>query len=112
MAFNDLIRHAYDTCLNVFGVQQEGITAVFTPQDYSGPQRINGIISPPPLEEQVIPGSMTGTSIVYFWVSTFDMLPVPKIGDTLTLDGVLYNLDKVNVDVYGGAMLHLRRSNA
>ncbi|HEY4359404.1 MAG TPA: hypothetical protein VGN17_00445 [Bryobacteraceae bacterium] len=109
MAFNDLVKLAHNAVLNVFGVQAESIPALFTPQDYSGPQFINGVISPPPLEEQVIPGSMTGTSVVYFFVRIVDITPQPRIGDKLTLDGVLYNIDKVNIDNQNGAMLHMRK---
>ncbi|HEY4364458.1 MAG TPA: hypothetical protein VGN17_26065 [Bryobacteraceae bacterium] len=95
-----------NTCLSIWGV-----SALWVPQDYSGPQSITGIISPPPLEEQVIPGSTHGTSIVYFWVRFVEIQPSPMIGDTITLDGILYNLDKVNVDSMGSAMLHLRRAS-
>jgi hypothetical protein len=104
MAFPNFTESLDNTCLNIWGV-----AATFTPQDYSGPQTITGIISPPPLEEQVIPGHSQGVAVVYFFVRFVDITPNPRMGDTVAIDGVLYNVDKVNVDSQGSAMLHMRK---
>lgn len=96
MAFNDLVKQALTPALNLYGAQAEGVTVIFTPRDYSGPQTIDGIISPPPLEEQDLPG-MAG--VVYFFVRYTDITPNPKIGDKLSIDGATYNIDRVKVDI-------------
>lgn len=101
MAFTDSLDAA---CLSIWG-----IPATFTPQDWSGPQTITGIISPPPLEEQQIPGGPQGVVVVYFFVRFVNIKPNPQRGDSIQINNVSYNVDKVTVDAMGSAMLHLRR---
>lgn len=93
-----------NTCLNVFGVP-----VTYAPQDYSGPQTITGIISPPPFAETNTPGTQIGTNIVYLFVRFASITPQPRVRDQITIDNILYKISKVAADSQGGAMLHLEK---
>ena len=86
-----------------------GVPATFTPQDGSGDQTINGLIKTPAMEEDFVPGSLQGTSVVRFWVKITDITPAPQNGDVVTLNGVEYAVQvPPDVDSQGGATLKLR----
>jgi hypothetical protein len=89
-----------------------GIPATFTPYATGQPQTICGIIAPPPFEEDVLPNSVTGTALVHFHIRYSDITPSPVEGDAITLDGVVYDLFKIDVNVVGGARLRLRKRSA
>ena len=104
MSFQDLTKTLDLTCLSTFGVQ-----ATFQPQSLEPPTDITGIIAPPPLLEDFPPGSAEGVTSVYFFVRYEDITPNPRLGDTVTIDGVTYNVEQINVDTQAGAVLKLRR---
>ena len=93
------------------GATANGQTVIFQPQDNSEPQTINGIIAPPPLLEQVPPGSNTGVTVIYLFIRLVDITPNPRLGDVLTLDGVGYDITDILADSQGGATLKLRRNH-
>lgn len=103
MAWQDLVNVIYDACLGTFG-----IPVTFTPQDGSGGQQIMGIIQTPAMAEDYVPGSVQGTAVVRFFVRFSDITPQPRHGDTVTINGTLYDVQQVEVDTEGGAVLKLR----
>jgi hypothetical protein len=102
----DLSNSVDAACLNTWGVP-----ATFTPQDDSGPQQITGIIQNPAMAEDYVPGSVVGTSVVRFFVRLSEISPQPGHGDTITLNGITYNVFEVEADIHGGAVLKLRIAN-
>jgi hypothetical protein len=104
MSFADLTKTLDLTCLSTFGVQ-----ATFQPQSLEPPTDITGIIAPPPLMEDFVPGGADGVSFVYFFVRFEDITPNPRKGDTVAIDGVTYNVEQINVDTQGSSTLKLRR---
>jgi len=103
MAWPDLVNKMDTACLTVFGTP-----ATFTPQDGSGAQQITGIIQRPALAEDYVPGSIQGTSVVRLFVRFANITPPPRHGDTVAINGVVYDLIEVEADTQGGAVLKLR----
>ncbi|HZT29249.1 MAG TPA: hypothetical protein VFA33_05165 [Bryobacteraceae bacterium] len=103
MAFADLVNAMDTACIAAFGTP-----VTFTPQDGSGPQQITGIIQTPAIAEDYVPGSVQGTSVVRLFVRFANISPPPQHGDTITINGVVYDVLEVAVDVQGGAVLKLR----
>lgn len=83
------------------------VPATFHPQGFPDVD-ITGIIKAPSLDEEQLPGSASGVNTVRFFVRWVDITPSPKIGDRITLNGVLYNVYRVSVDESGGALLILQ----
>jgi len=103
MAFSDLVNAMDTACLGAFGT---GVT--FTPQDGSGSQQITGIIQNPAMAEDYVPGSVQGTAVVRLFVRFANITPPPRQGDTVTINGIVYDVLEVAVDTEGGAVLKLR----
>jgi hypothetical protein len=103
MAFSDLIASMDTGCLTTFGTP-----ATFTPQDGSGAQQITGIIQNPAMAEDYVPGSVQGTAVVRLFVRFSTITPPPQHGDTITINGIGYDLVEVEADRGGGAVLKLR----
>ena len=103
MAFSDLVNAMDSACLAAFGTP-----VTFTPQDGSGPQQITGIIQTPAMAEDYVPGSIQGTSVVRLFVRFANLNPLPQHGDTITINGKTYNVNEVEADSQGGAVLKLR----
>lgn len=103
MAWNDLVGMLDAACLNTVGTP-----VTFTPQDDSGAQQITGIIQRPAMGEDTIPGSVLGTSVVRLFVRFANISPQPQHGDTVAINGVVYNVLDVDVDTQGSAILSLR----
>ena len=93
------------------GITANGETAMFYPQNNSVAQSINGIIAPPPFLEEVTPGSLDGVTIIYFFVRLADITPTPALGDTISLNGVSYDVQDVLADSQGAGTLRLRRNS-
>ena len=85
-----------------------GTPVTFTPQDGSGAQQITGIIQHPAMAEDYVPGSVQGTSVVRLFVRFANITPPPRHGDTITINGIVYDVVDVDVDAQGGAVLKLR----
>jgi hypothetical protein len=103
MPWSDLVNAMDTACLATFG-----IPATFTPQDGSGAQQINGIIQTPAMAEDYVPGSVQGTAVVRLFVRFAGIAPPPRSGDTITINGTVYDVQEVAVDTQGGAVLKLR----
>jgi hypothetical protein len=103
MAFEDLVNSLDMACLTVFGTP-----VTFTPQDGSGAQQITGIIQTPAMAEDYTPGSVQGSSVVRLFVRFANISPQPRHGDTITINGVVYDVVEVEADLAGGAALKLR----
>lgn len=105
MAWSDLINVMDSGCLATFGTP-----VTFAPQDGSGAQQIAGIIQNPAMAEDYVPGSVQGTAVVRLFVRFADIAPAPRCGDTVAINGIAYDVEEVQVDVQGGAVLKLRVS--
>jgi hypothetical protein len=103
MAFSDLVNAMDAACLAAFGTP-----VTFTPQDGSGPQQITGIIQTPAMAEDYVPGSVQGTSVVRLFVRFANLNPLPRHGDTIAINGIVYDVLEVAADTEGGAVLKLR----
>ena len=85
-----------------------GIPVTFTPQDGSGNQAISGLIQTPSMAEDYIPGSVQGVNRIRLFVRFSVLSPLPKKGDSLTVNGISYFIDgDPLVDSQGGAILIL-----
>lgn len=105
MAWADLVESANAAFLATWGV-----SATLTPRDGSGSLEITGIIKRPDMDEDVVPGSEAGTSVVRFWVDFSHLSRQPQIGDTVGINTVSYDVGKIDVDIEGGAVLRLRKA--
>lgn len=103
MAWSDLVNTLDAACLATFGT-----SVTFTPQDGSGAQQLSGIIQHPAIAEDYVPGSMQGTSVIRLFVRFATITPLPRHGDTITINAVIYDVVDVDVDAEGGAVLKLR----
>jgi hypothetical protein len=103
MAWSDLVNTLDAACLATFGTP-----VAFTPQDGSGAQQITGIIQHPAMAEDYVPGSVQGTSVVRLFVHFANIAPPPRHGDAIVINGIVYDVVDVDVDVQGGAVLKLR----
>jgi hypothetical protein len=67
------------------------------------------IIKNPAMEEDFVPGSSDGTGVLLLWMRPewFDVPPV--LGDTVTVNGVDYDVFAAPVDRQGGITLKMRR---
>jgi hypothetical protein len=88
-----------------------GITVTFTPKAQgSTSQTITGIICRAPIEEQNVPGSQAGTSVIYLWVNIAILTPAPTLGDFIVINGVSYDIGAIYTDTQGGSTLRLGRN--
>ena len=103
MAWPNLIGSMDAACVALFGTP-----VTFTPQDGSGAQQVTGIIQTPALAEDYVPGSIQGTAVVRLFVQFASINPPPRHGDTVMISGIVYDVQEVDVDTQGGAVLKLR----
>jgi hypothetical protein len=96
--------------LNAAVLAAFGIPATFTPQDGSGAQQITGIIQAPAMGEDRLPGAVLGAAVVRLFVQFASIMPAPRHGDLITINGVVYAVVDLDVDTQGGAILKLRIS--
>ena len=94
--------------LNAAVLAAFGIPATFTPQDGSGSQQIVGIIQAPAMGEDRLPGAVLGAAVVRLFVQFTTIIPAPRRGDAITINGVVYAVADLDVDTQGGAVLKLR----
>lgn len=97
-----------DACFAAFGLTQDNVLVQFTPQDGSGTQQIDGIVVKPALEEASQPGSSKGTKVMRLFVRFIEITPNPRVGDVITVNGVDYAVNDIDVDRAGGSVLKLR----
>jgi hypothetical protein len=107
MSFSDSLQDVDDVCLAVFGLAQDGFVVEFTPQDGSGTKQIDGIIKKPALEEEFLPGN---SNVVRLFVRLTEIVPAPRKGDVIAINGKQYVIAEAPVDSMGGAVLKLRAS--
>ena len=103
MAWSDLVNAMDTACLATFGTP-----VTFTPQDGSEAQQITGIIQNPAMAEDYVPGSVQGTAVIRLFIRFAGIEPPPRRGDTVTVNGTIYDVQEVEVDTQGGATLKLR----
>ena len=96
--------------LNAVVLGAFGIPVTFTPQDGSGAKSITGIIQEPAMGEDSLPGSTLGAAVVRLFVQFTTIMPAPRHGDAITINGVAYAVADLDVDTQGGAVLKLRVS--
>lgn len=106
MSFFDLISDVDSVCFDAF----DAVTAVIHFQDNSPDAAVQGLIENPAMAEDYVPGSAQGVSVIRLYVRFVDITPLPRKGDTVTLNGVTYDLFDKPVDREGGATLKLRRN--
>lgn len=106
MSFFDLIAAVDGVCFDVF----DAVSVTLHPQDGSPDVTFKGLIENPAMAEDYVPGSSQGVSVIRLYVRFVDISPLPRKGDTLTLNGVTYDLFDKPVDREGGATLKLRRN--
>ena len=63
---------------------------------------------PPYPDFPYVPGSVQGTAVVRLFARFANLSPPPRQGDTITLNGIVYDVQEVAVDIEGGAVLKLR----
>ena len=101
MAWADQVERA-----NAAFLQTWGQDAVWQPQDGSAPSTITGIKKNPGIQEEV----SRGTNVIRFWIDSNLLNPSPATGDTITLDGLSYDVGDTPADIEGGMVLILRRN--
>lgn len=88
----------------------DGIAATLLPQS-GGSVAITGVLKPPAIEENYLPGSASGVNIVRLLVRFVDITPNPRTGDKVTINSVNYDVADVEVEVASGAsVLKLKRN--
>lgn len=104
--------HMDFTDLNALCVDEFGIPATLLPQSAVGAIPFVGIVDRPAFGEENLPGSLSGTNILRFWVDFQAMPTKPQKGDTVTVNGINYDLFEVvaDHDPQGGATLKLRKN--
>jgi hypothetical protein len=60
------------------------------------------------MAEDYVPGGVQGTSVVRLFVRFANITPSPRHGDTVAINGIVYDVVDVDVDAQGGAVLKLR----
>jgi len=102
-----------NACLDAFPA-----SATLHPQTGEPDVVIRANILDPAMAEDYVPGSPQGVSVVHLFVRFVDISPLPQKGDTLTFNGIEYDLSQVVVGgnagmaASGAAVLKLRRKNA
>ena len=86
-----------------------GVPAILHPQGKPD-ITITVIIETPPVEEENIPGSLSGTDTIRLFVRLNTLSVTPQRGDRITLNSVLYDVFDTKTDTVGGMKLKLRRS--
>jgi hypothetical protein len=101
-SWTNLVEAMHQAALGAFGVP-----ATWSQQGGGAASPIVGIIRKPAQLEDVFPGS-AGSSVVRFFVDLNGLSPSPQHGDTMTLNGNVYVIADIEVDIEGGAVLKLR----
>ena len=55
-----------------------------------------------------MPGGVQGTSVVRLFIRFANIAPPPRHGDTVAINGTVYDVVDLDVDEQGGAVLKLR----
>jgi hypothetical protein len=112
VAFSDLVAAMDQTVLNTFA---DTPTYVVYPQNGQPQYPIQAIVKNPALEEDYVPGSDQGVSVLLLFVRFVGLPTLPHQGDRVEVqpnDGgasVFYDLLQPKVDREGGATLVCRR---
>ncbi|HXP88825.1 MAG TPA: hypothetical protein VN841_29155 [Bryobacteraceae bacterium] len=107
MPWTDSVERAHAQFLATWGIP----AILLSPASQPGHTfSITGVIKNPGMEEELLPGSAAGVSAVRLWVDYKNITPQPLMGDQISIDGVNYDVGKVEVDIEGGAVLKLRRN--
>jgi hypothetical protein len=108
MSWADDVQRANQAFLGAWGA-----SATLQPQGGGPAVAFTGIVKNPGIEEQFQPGGSPGTTVLRFWVDFSNMATKPAVGDTVTVNGTVYDMGRPpEVDVEGGAVLHLRARHA
>jgi hypothetical protein len=83
------------------------VQVTFTPAATKTPQTIYGVFVKPPMMEQLAP--VDGATVIYLFVAFSSITPNPEKGDDINVNGFSYNVENVEVDRVGGAVLRLGR---
>lgn len=86
-----------------------GIPATLNPRS-GGSVSIVGIIKQPAIEEELLAGGFSGVNIVRFWVRFEVIDPNPRIGDTVVINSIVYDVADIDVNTWGNAVLKLKRN--
>jgi hypothetical protein len=103
---------ALESSANAVMIATFGVPVIFTPQASAGgwlaPQTILAVIMRPAMPEDFPPGFGPGTANLRLWVNFETILPPPRRGDRIALNGASYVVQEVEADIGGGAVLKLR----
>lgn len=102
MQITDMFEQLDSICVDTFGVE-----AVLNPQD-GGELIIKGVFALPSMLEEM--ASQQGASVVRFFVRLVDIDPLPRTGDTVTInDQDVYDIFAVDADNAGSGTLRMRK---
>lgn len=104
MGFSDLMATADTAILSAFGE----ISATIHFKDGSPDATVSAISKNPALEEDYVPGSTQGTSILLLFVPAGSAAGISH-GSTASVSGVDYDIFQVDTDRVGAVTLRLRR---
>lgn len=105
MSFSDLVFSLDNLCRSTFGE----VEATFHPSSRSADFTATMTVKNPSLEPDFIPGSDTGTAVLYLFAPRDT--PVVVEGDTATINFIHYDVFSVSQDMEGGQHLRLRKRN-
>jgi hypothetical protein len=63
----------------------------------------------PPIEEELQPGTGTGTGVLYVW-TRMELAPALALGVKATVNNVVYDVILMDVDRENGCLIKMRRS--
>jgi len=107
MSFSSQLAAASTLIVAVLG---DSLSLTIHPQ--TGGSAVTGpaITKNPALEEDWVPGSAVGVSVLILW-ALLSLFPTVSNGDTATVNSVDYDVIQTNVDLVGGVTIKLRRRN-
>ena len=106
MAFTDQLVAADALILSKFGSSQLLTLRLPTGVTYAS---VPAVTQNPTLLEDYVPGSTTGTTVLFLFIRPTSDADLPRNGFQATYGGVDYDIFRVDVDREGGASLRLRR---
>lgn len=113
MAFRPLVEALDQACISTFQLTDDSgtpITVILHPQSGGPDIPLQVIEESPAFAEDYVPGSSQNVSVMRLFVRFVDISTPPQKGDTVSVNGVNYDLFEADVDREGGATLKIRRN--
>jgi hypothetical protein len=106
--FSTLVATLDSTVLNTFS--DLNVTIYYqNSQPGVAPVTVQCVTKNPAMEEDYVPGSPQGTTVLLLFIQFIAILVLPTKGDIAVYGGVPYDIWEVAVDREGGATLKCRR---